>query len=85
MAYGDYDGPNKSNKGKEGGACNRTRCQAEPALWYNHGMYEWYCEDCRNQIEFDPVNHRGWKRDWFPTCQHPQFETREMMTARGAR
>ena len=25
MAYGDYDGPNKPNKGVEGGACNRGR------------------------------------------------------------
>lgn len=29
MAYGDYVGPGKPNKGAEGGACNRQRCQAE--------------------------------------------------------
>jgi hypothetical protein len=49
MAYGDYDGPNKPDKGKEGGSCNRTRCQAAPALHYNHGSNSWYCRDCRDQ------------------------------------
>lgn len=24
MAYGDYNGPNKPDKGQEGGSCNRT-------------------------------------------------------------
>lgn len=84
MSYGDYDGPDKPNKGKEGGACNRGRCQAEPALWFNHGSYAWYCADCRKAIEFDPFNHRNWIEKWRPQCGHPMFETREMMTARGA-
>jgi hypothetical protein len=84
MSYGDYDGPNKPNKGKEGGACNRTRCQAEPALWFNHGSYAWYCADCRRQIEFDPVNKHDWQRNFQPKLGHPMFETREMMSARGA-
>lgn len=84
MAYGDYDGPDKPNKGKEGGACNRTHCQAEPALWFNHGSYAWYCPDCRIQIQFDHVNEAHWNRKFRPSCGHPQFETREMMTARGS-
>jgi hypothetical protein len=39
VSYGDLPmgAPHKPNKGKEGGACNRERCQAEPALFYNHG------------------------------------------------
>lgn len=82
MSYGDHSGPDKQNKGQEGGACNRQRCQAEPANWYNHGSYSWYCDDCRRDIEFDHVNLRGWQRDWQPRCGHPQFETREEMTAR---
>lgn len=45
MAYGDCDGLDKPNKGHEGGACNRQRCQAEPAVWFNHGSNSWYCED----------------------------------------
>lgn len=87
MAYGDlpYDAPAKPNKGKEGGACNRQRCQAEPANWWNHGSYSWYCDDCRIAIEFDPVNSRGWQANHFPQCGHPMFETREMMNAREAR
>lgn len=82
MAYGDYDGPNKHNKGHEGGACNRTRCQDEPALWYNHGSHAWYCGACRRDIEFDTVNKRDWDANWKPKLGHPMFETREMMEAK---
>jgi hypothetical protein len=84
MAFGDLplDAPEKPNKGLEGGACNRRSCQREPALWYNHGSYAWYCDECRRDIEFDPVNKRGWDLQWLPECGHPQFETREMMTLR---
>jgi hypothetical protein len=84
MAFGDYSGPDKPNKGHEAGACNRQRCQSEPANWYNHGMNKWYCDDCRRAIQFDPVNLRGWQRDWQPRLGHPQFETREMITKREA-
>lgn len=84
MAYGDHRGPDKPNKGHEGGACNRSRCQAEPANWYNHGALSWYCEDCRQEIQFDPVNLMGWERDWQPECGHPMFETRDQMIARDA-
>ncbi|MDX0267662.1 hypothetical protein GOC13_07440 [Sinorhizobium meliloti] len=83
MAYGDYDGPNKPDKGKEGGSCNRTRCQCAPARWYNHGPYAWYCDDCRDQI-YDAVGQRHWARD-FPNVEHPMFETREMMDNRAAK
>lgn len=82
MSYGDYNGPDKPDKGKEGGSCNRGRCQCAPARWYNHGSYSWYCDDCRQQIEFDPINSAGWQRDFYPRLQHPMFETREMMDAR---
>lgn len=84
MSYGDHQGPNKPNKGHEGGACNRSLCQAEPANWYNHGAYSWYCDDCRREFQFDPMNLMGWERDWQPECGHPMFETREQMTARAA-
>lgn len=82
MAYGDYDGADKPNKGKEGGACNRSRCQAEPALWYNHGSLAWYCEGCRQAIQFDRFNLQDWEQHWQPKLGHPMFETRAMMTAR---
>lgn len=84
MAYGDYNGPNKADNGREGGSCNRTRCQAPNAIWYNHGSQSWYCESCREQIQFDDVNLRHWERDFRPRLGHPQFETRQMMIARGA-
>lgn len=80
MAYGDYRGPNKADKGKEGGSCNRSLCQCAPANWYNHGSYAWYCEECKDQI-YDPIGQQYWKQD-FPNATHPMFETREMMDAR---
>lgn len=82
MSYGDYDGPNKADKGKEGGSCNRSRCQDAPALYYNHGSRSWYCRSCRNDI-YDAVGQRLWKLD-FPKADHPMFETREEMDARKA-
>lgn len=84
MAYGDYDGPDKPTKGKEGGACNRQRCQAEPALHYNHGSYAWYCGDCARDIGGDVVNRRDWDRNWRPRLGHAQFETRDEMNERVA-
>ena len=83
MAYGDYNGPDKADKGKEGGSCNRGRCQAAPALYYNHGSYSWYCRSCRNQI-YDALGKRMWKAD-FPNAGHEMFETREEMDARKAK
>lgn len=82
MAYGDYNGPDKPDKGKEDGSCNRRSCQCAPARWYNHGSYAWYCDDCRQAIEFDHVNKRDWDRDWLPRVGHPMFETRQMMDER---
>lgn len=82
MAYGDYNGPDKPDKGKEGGSCNRTLCQTAPAEWWNHGSHSWYCASCRKQIEFDPVNYREWRRDFEPKLKHPMFETRQMMNER---
>lgn len=79
MAYGDYDGPDKPDKGKEGGSCNRGRCQASPALWYNHGSYHWYCDECKRDI-WD-ANKFTYHLD-MPNAKQPMFETREMMTAR---
>lgn len=86
--YGDLslDAPEKPNKGHEGGACNRRSCQAEPALWWNHGSHSWYCGDCAKQIGEDPVNELHWLVDFprfFPRQERfPMFETREMMDTR---
>jgi hypothetical protein len=86
MAYGDLPigAPHKPNKGKEGGACNRERCQAEPANFYNHGSYAWYCETCATDIGLEHVNLRVWNARWRPKCGHAQFETRKEMDARTA-
>lgn len=85
MAYGDYDGPNKRDKGMEGGSCNRTRCQAPHAIWYNHGSFSWYCDDCKTDIGDDPINKMDWLLRYQPKLGHPMFETREMIEARGGK
>jgi len=89
MSYGEYSGPDKPNKGLEGGACNRQWCQAEPASWYNHGSHKWYCDDCARDISGDTVNARTWPADFtrlFPgRIYHPMFETRRMINAREAK
>lgn len=80
--YGDYNGPDKPNKGLEGGSCNRQRCQSEPALYYNHGMDKWYCWHCARDIGEDSVNKLDWDANFYPRLGHPQFETRQGMDKR---
>lgn len=80
MAYGDYDGPNKLDKGKEGGSCNRTLCQASPAVWFNHGSRSWYCSDCR--VDIESANRYGWQTNFQPKLGYPMFETIEMINQR---
>jgi len=36
----------KSDKGVEGGSCNRTACQAPGATWWNPHTYAYYCGTC---------------------------------------
>lgn len=80
MAYGDYSGPDKAGKGKENGSCNRTLCQASPAIWYNHGSFSWYCGECKEELE--RINKREWDLSFRPKVGHAMFETREMMDKR---
>ena len=84
MPWPEYDGPIKANKGQEGGACNREKCQDEPALWYNHGSFKWYCDGCKIAIGEDWVNKRDWELRWQPKLGHPMFETREQIDAQEA-
>lgn len=81
MSYGDYFGPDKTDKGKEGGSCNRKFCQSSPAIWFNHGSRSWYCADCRRTLE--RINAQDWEANFRPEVGHPMFETREMMNIRG--
>jgi hypothetical protein len=62
MPYGAYDGPDKQNKGKQGGACNRQLCQDEPANWWNRGSLSWYCAGCAHTLNTDPFNKRDAER-----------------------
>lgn len=85
MSFGDLplDAPCKPNKGHEGGACNRQSCQAEPALYWNHGSHSWYCSDCARDIGQDHVNKRQWDAAVGRLhTGHPMFETRGEMDAR---
>ena len=38
------------DKGKQGGACNRSCCLAPNAEWYNFGSLAWYCEECADML-----------------------------------
>jgi hypothetical protein len=81
--YGDYDGPNKADKGLQGGSCNRERCQDSPANYYNHGSMSWYCASCAIDIGQDSFNRRDWYESWYPKHGHAMFETADQMIARG--
>lgn len=84
MVYGDYNGPNKPDKGHEGGSCNVTRCQAPNALYFNHGSHSWYCHGCMIQIGGDTFNKRDWEANYQPRYGHPMFETREQFESHQA-
>jgi len=71
-----------SIRGKEGGMCNILGCGGTPATWWNHAAMRWYCSPCRQKIEANPVQIQKWQEDFYPSLQHPQFETREMMIER---
>lgn len=80
MPYGFYNGPDKADKGKKHGSCNRSTCQDSGAIWYNHGSYAWYCVSCMNTI-YDDWAKRHWEQD-FPEVDYPMFETQEMIDRR---
>lgn len=40
----------KPDKGKIGGSCNRTACQAPGATWFNTSTRAYYCEPCARDI-----------------------------------
>ena len=82
MAYGDYNGPDKNDKGLENGSCSRIRCQAPNAEYYSHFTREWYCHDCAIDIGQDPVNLEYWNNTWYPKLKHPPFETRKQINER---
>lgn len=48
-----------NNKGTFRGTCNVSSCKTgEPATWYNHGSYAYYCPQCAGRLNADPYNHR---------------------------
>lgn len=40
----------KPDKGRFGGSCNRTACQAPGATWWNFGTQAYYCQACALMI-----------------------------------
>ena len=40
----------KPEKGKESGICNRTACDNNNAVFYNHSTRMWYCPECAKMI-----------------------------------
>ncbi len=33
-------------KGQQGGKCNRSACNNDNAIYYNHSTRKYYCHDC---------------------------------------
>ncbi len=79
MAYGDYDGEDKPDKGLANGSCNRGRCQTSPAIWYNNSTRKWYCTSCKDQI-YDHIGQRYWEQNM--KVDYPMFESRNMIDKR---
>lgn len=47
-------------KGQYLGLCNLSSCKTlEPATWYNHGSYKYYCKSCAYKLANDPVNKQA--------------------------
>jgi hypothetical protein len=48
-----------ADKGQYLGLCNMSSCKTlEPATWYNHGSYAYYCTMCANRLNNDEYNKR---------------------------
>lgn len=42
--------PIKADKGRKGGSCNRSACQAPGATWFNSSTRAYYCRTCAHMI-----------------------------------
>lgn len=62
--FGDPAQPEKPDKGKFNGSCNRRACQQPDATWINHGNNLFYCGPCGVELN-------RWNRDWKggPMCE----------------
>ena len=45
--------PEKADKGKPNGSCNRRACQRPGATWFNRGTQSYYCTDCAHMLNRD--------------------------------
>jgi hypothetical protein len=45
----------KSDKGEQGGSCNRTACQRPGAVWFHQDTRRWYCTTCAREL--NRANH----------------------------
>lgn len=60
----------KPNKGLKNGVCNRQACQAEGAIFFNHGTMLYYCGRCAHDLNTDRFNREDAQRLWgHPLCQ----------------
>ena len=62
--------PDKPDKGKMNGSCNRRACQAPGATWFNKYMDAHYCEPCAAAI-----NHANRDLEIGPLCVPPSTPT----------
>ena len=53
------------SKGTFNGVCNMSSCKTgNPATWYNHGSYAYYCKSCAMRLNADPYNARDAQRSF---------------------
>lgn len=52
--------PDPNLKGKRGGNCNRTACQAPGAFAWSLNNHAYYCDDCARMLNWEPVNQKYW-------------------------
>ena len=53
--------PDPALKGKLGGNCNVTACQAPGAYAWSLNNQAWYCDDCARRLNREPSNYAYWK------------------------
>lgn len=52
------------DKGFYLGSCNRSACLRPGAMWWNHGSHHYYCRNCAEMLNEDPVNKKYAKENF---------------------
>lgn len=58
---GEQGKPDPALKGKKGGNCNRTACQAPGAFAWSLNNHAYYCDACAKMLNWEPSNRAYWE------------------------